>query len=252
MRLAEFERSAAELEAAICLPSLCMPSPSDSVVPTVIHCRYPAVSHRASSALTSCKFEHGVRNTGSHDRFACASSRRCFVSTGDAIANRQIAGSRIFNRRSISPAPALTRLMFPLPTTAAAAAWVRPIAVRAHAGVLLLFRYVRGKGDANAPPIHNHSRTRLARRGRRWLSAARAALGLGTLTLVCWLFWPASTSGAEPILPPLYGAYHQQELWLPQHNVHLPAPEGKHGKYIWFANHATCPYDSACGCACTH
>jgi hypothetical protein len=38
--------------------------------------------------------------------------------------------------------------MLPPPTTAAAAAWVRPIAVRAHAGVLLLPRYVRARGRA--------------------------------------------------------------------------------------------------------
>jgi hypothetical protein len=92
---------------------------------------------------------HGVRSTGSHGRFACAGSRRCFVSTGDAnIANCRLTGSRTFNRRSIFPGPALTRFMLPPPTTAAAAAWVRPIAVRAHAGVLLLPRYVRARGRA--------------------------------------------------------------------------------------------------------
>jgi hypothetical protein len=89
-----------------------------------------------------------VRSTGSHGRFACAGSRRCFVSTDNAIANCRLTGSRTFNRRSIFPAPALTRLMFSLPTTTAAAAWVRPIAVRAHAGVLLLRRYVRARGRA--------------------------------------------------------------------------------------------------------
>ncbi|KAI0354759.1 hypothetical protein OH77DRAFT_1425875 [Trametes cingulata] len=37
--------------------------------------------------------------------------------------------------------------------------------------------------------------------------------------------------------PPLYGKYHKWELQLPQHNPDLPFPEGRHGQYIWMANH---------------
>jgi len=42
---------------------------------------------------------------------------------------------------------------------------------------------------------------------------------------------------SEPLFPPLYPEYHQMELDLPQHNLNLPPPEGKNGKYLWIANH---------------
>lgn len=38
--------------------------------------------------------------------------------------------------------------------------------------------------------------------------------------------------------PPLYTNYHRYELQLPQNNLDLPYPEGKHGRYVWVANHA--------------
>ncbi|KAH9854362.1 hypothetical protein C2E23DRAFT_818421 [Lenzites betulinus] len=37
--------------------------------------------------------------------------------------------------------------------------------------------------------------------------------------------------------PPLYQDYHRWELRLPQHNPDLPYPEGRHGQFIWMANH---------------
>ncbi|KAH9896922.1 hypothetical protein C8Q73DRAFT_642760 [Cubamyces lactineus] len=40
-------------------------------------------------------------------------------------------------------------------------------------------------------------------------------------------------------LPPLYSRFHEAELGLPQHNALLSAPEGKDGKYLWIANHAS-------------
>ncbi|KAI0826561.1 hypothetical protein BC628DRAFT_1319723 [Trametes gibbosa] len=40
-------------------------------------------------------------------------------------------------------------------------------------------------------------------------------------------------------LPPLYSRFHEAELGLPQHNAALPLPEGKEGKYLWVANHAS-------------
>lgn len=37
--------------------------------------------------------------------------------------------------------------------------------------------------------------------------------------------------------PPLYEAYHQRELNMPQHNPDLPFPEGKTGKYLFVSSH---------------
>ncbi|KAL1951009.1 hypothetical protein VTO73DRAFT_158 [Trametes versicolor] len=44
-------------------------------------------------------------------------------------------------------------------------------------------------------------------------------------------------SEADDGKPPLYEKYHEWELKLPQHNPDLPPPEGRHGQYIWMANH---------------
>lgn len=38
-------------------------------------------------------------------------------------------------------------------------------------------------------------------------------------------------------LPPLYKQYSASEEQLPQHNLDLPFPDGRHAKYIWFSNH---------------
>ena len=38
-------------------------------------------------------------------------------------------------------------------------------------------------------------------------------------------------------LPPLYPEYRLSELALPQHNLDLPYPEGRNGKYIWISEH---------------
>ncbi|KAI8970876.1 hypothetical protein BD414DRAFT_501473 [Trametes punicea] len=40
-------------------------------------------------------------------------------------------------------------------------------------------------------------------------------------------------------LPPLYSRFHKAELDLPQHNASLRLPEGKSGRYLWIANHAS-------------
>ncbi|KAI0061373.1 hypothetical protein BV25DRAFT_1826885 [Artomyces pyxidatus] len=37
-------------------------------------------------------------------------------------------------------------------------------------------------------------------------------------------------------LPPNFYNWHDREKALPQHNMDLPAPQGRHGRYIWFAN----------------
>lgn len=43
-------------------------------------------------------------------------------------------------------------------------------------------------------------------------------------------------------LPPLYKEYSASEEQLPQHNLDLPFPEGRHAKYIWFSNHVRGAY----------
>ena len=79
-------------------------------------------------------------------------------------------------------------------------------------------------------------------------------LRLFVLAVICigtvHLFWSADllVAVAEVDLnrkPPLYEKYHQEELRLPQHNPDLPYPEGRHGKYIWYANHVHCTYASS-------
>ncbi|KAI0635224.1 hypothetical protein C8Q77DRAFT_1106760 [Trametes polyzona] len=40
-------------------------------------------------------------------------------------------------------------------------------------------------------------------------------------------------------LPPLYSRFHEAELALPQHDASLPFPEGREGRYLWVANHAS-------------
>lgn len=37
--------------------------------------------------------------------------------------------------------------------------------------------------------------------------------------------------------PPSYSKYHEHERNLPQHNLSLPAPEGRHAKFFWARNH---------------
>jgi hypothetical protein len=48
-----------------------------------------------------------------------------------------------------------------------------------------------------------------------------------------------------PRVPPLYESFHEHELRLPQHDASLRFPEGKDGRYIWFANHAAGEYEDA-------
>ncbi|KAI0777730.1 hypothetical protein BD413DRAFT_519148 [Trametes elegans] len=40
-------------------------------------------------------------------------------------------------------------------------------------------------------------------------------------------------------LPPLYARFHAAELALPQHDASLAFPEGRDGRYLWVANHAS-------------
>src|SRR5579859_7450149 len=41
----------------------------------------------------------------------------------------------------------------------------------------------------------------------------------------------------NPLLPPTYHQYMENERRFPQHNISLPSPEGKHAKFFWPANH---------------
>ncbi|KAI0801371.1 hypothetical protein C8Q74DRAFT_1241589 [Fomes fomentarius] len=63
-----------------------------------------------------------------------------------------------------------------------------------------------------------------------------AVLCIGIVHLV-WGSDNQSGLSQLPKLPPLYDNYQRAERNLPQHNPELPPPEGKRGKYIWFANH---------------
>ena len=49
----------------------------------------------------------------------------------------------------------------------------------------------------------------------------------------------------KPRLPPLYSGYRLRELALPQHNLDLPYPEGRNGKYIWISEHVHGVYRNA-------
>jgi hypothetical protein len=76
-------------------------------------------------------------------------------------------------------------------------------------------------------------------------------MAIGAVTVISlWLVLYAYTRGrsTEPVkldidadavdrLPPLYKQYSASEEQLPQHNLNLPFPDGRHAKYIWFSNH---------------
>ncbi|KAK2463845.1 hypothetical protein APHAL10511_004150 [Amanita phalloides] len=72
-----------------------------------------------------------------------------------------------------------------------------------------------------------------------------AVAGLVGLLLYLFVFarkrsWPAFPTEAWPSpdgRPPLYKQYREYEEHLPAHNPDLPYPNGKHAKFIFFANH---------------
>ena len=107
-----------------------------------------------------------------------------------------------------------------------------------------------GRGKADLLPTtltdrgHNYRRTNSSQPWWRRFYTKRI-LRLVVFAALCFgavhLFW-----SADPVVekteekhdtPPLYEKWRQAELRLPQHNPELPYPEGKHGKYIWYANH---------------
>lgn len=50
------------------------------------------------------------------------------------------------------------------------------------------------------------------------------------------LKWPDMVGGNLQTIPPTYDKIIQEEKDLPQHNLSLPFPEGKHGRYVKFSN----------------
>ncbi|KAI0330284.1 hypothetical protein GY45DRAFT_1323824 [Cubamyces sp. BRFM 1775] len=69
---------------------------------------------------------------------------------------------------------------------------------------------------------------------RRRLRTCLIVLSLLVASAIAAFFYVLSIP-----LPPLYSRFHEAELRLPQHNVSLSSPEGRDGKYLWIANHAS-------------
>jgi len=76
---------------------------------------------------------------------------------------------------------------------------------------------------------------------RRFMRTAAGAVMIISLFLVWYTYGSGrrtelmSPSADRP--PPLYQHYSESEEQLPQHDLTLPFPEGRHAKYIWFSNH---------------
>lgn len=81
---------------------------------------------------------------------------------------------------------------------------------------------------------------RLPRRVFRLLTfslVSLAFLGLYSLLEFQSGGWLPTNMPWQRRLPPLYPDYRLRELALPQHNLDLPYPGGKNGKYIWISEH---------------
>ncbi|OCH92998.1 hypothetical protein OBBRIDRAFT_790721 [Obba rivulosa] len=111
----------------------------------------------------------------------------------------------------------------------------------------------RGSHDSSLPlskPDLERLRDRDCAAPRLSRRYARLAL-VGLLSLLSFAFLhsfnPIPPAHVHPLnvtldeevhaLPPLYEAWHARELALPQHNVDLPFPEGRDGRYLWMPNH---------------
>ena len=84
---------------------------------------------------------------------------------------------------------------------------------------------------------------RLPRRVTRLLVSilvSLAFLGLYSLLEFDDDSWTPSNLPWQERLPPLYRKYRLRELALPQHNLDLPYPEGRDGKYLWMSEHVRC------------
>jgi hypothetical protein len=58
--------------------------------------------------------------------------------------------------------------------------------------------------------------------------------------------WVPTNLPWQQRLPPLYPEYRLRELALPQHNLDLPYPEGRNGKYLWISEHVRGTFHDAC------
>ena len=58
--------------------------------------------------------------------------------------------------------------------------------------------------------------------------------------------WVPTNLPWQQRLPPLYPEYRLRELALPQHNLDLPYPEGRNGKYLWISEHVRGMFHDAC------
>ncbi|KAI0756218.1 hypothetical protein C8Q80DRAFT_1127284 [Daedaleopsis nitida] len=76
-----------------------------------------------------------------------------------------------------------------------------------------------------------------------WSKPTQRVIRIVMLAALCaglvHLFWGDTLVGLvqDRSKPPLYRKYHEAELRLPQHDPELQYPEGKHGQFIWYANH---------------
>lgn len=81
---------------------------------------------------------------------------------------------------------------------------------------------------------------RLPRRLSRLLASTFVCLSfLGLYSLLEFEpgTWVPANLPWKQRLPPLYSEYRLHELALPQHNLDLPHPEGRNGKYLWISEH---------------
>ena len=97
-------------------------------------------------------------------------------------------------------------------------------------GILPPYEFDRRKASLRDP--------RLPRRVSRLLVSVMVSLtflGLYSLLEFETGGWAPTNLPWQHRLPPLYPGFHLRELALPQHNLDLPYPEGKDGKYIWIS-----------------
>lgn len=105
----------------------------------------------------------------------------------------------------------------------------------------------RGKQTFGIPPPYDLDArktslrdVRLPRRVSRLLVSIMVSLtflGLYSLLRFDSDGWIPTNLPWQKRLPPLYSEYRLRELALPQHNLDLPYPEGKNGKYLWISEH---------------
>ncbi|KAF9651931.1 hypothetical protein BDM02DRAFT_3110067 [Thelephora ganbajun] len=91
--------------------------------------------------------------------------------------------------------------------------------------------------DTRKAPLRD---VRLPRRVSRILASIIVSLTfLGLYSLLEFQNggWVPTNLPWQERLPPLYPEYRLRELALPQHNLDLPYPEGRNGKYLWISEH---------------